>query len=534
MSELANPWPTLPLADLADEMCLGKMLDKEKNRGTLQPYLRNVNVRWFSFDLNDLKEMRFEKNEETRFGLMTGDLVICEGGEPGRAAVWKGQAENAKIQKALHRVRFRIDEYNSTFALYYLYFATITDRLSAFYTGTTIKHLTGVALAKVRFPIAPLNQQARIVAKIEELFSELDAGVAALERVRASLKRYRAAVLKAAVEGKLTEDWRVQHPDTEPASALLDRILAERRRKWEEAQLAKFTEAGKQPPKGWQAKYVGPSHRDGLFELPKTWVWASSLEICDRIENGNTPPPDEMSQGSGEVPFIKVYNLTKTGFLDFNIKPTFISFETHRNLLKRSQIIPGDILFNIVGPPLGKVSLVPDYFPEWNTNQAVVLFRLSSALDKRFFIQALLCREVIDWIVRTAQATAGQFNISVANSRLLPIPLPPLAEQSELITILEQRLSIIEQAEVQVEINLKRASRLRQGILKRAFEGRLVPQDPTDEPAEQLLTRIRQRLERTGTAKGGQKLARPRKLSKQGGKAEPLFPDKGKNQGGGL
>ena len=104
-------------------------------------------------------------------------------------------------------------------------------------------------------PIAPLNEQSRIVAKIEELFSDLDAGVANLLRVRANLKRYRAAVLKAAVEGKLTEDWRAQHPDTEPASVLLERILTERRRKWEEDQLAKFAEAGKQPPKGWQEKY---------------------------------------------------------------------------------------------------------------------------------------------------------------------------------------------------------------------------------------------------------------------------------------
>ncbi|MFO0889888.1 MAG: hypothetical protein U0790_12195 [Isosphaeraceae bacterium] len=110
----------------------------------------------------------------------------------------------------------------------------------------------------VRVPFAPINEQRRIVAKIEELFSDLDAGVAALERVRANLKRYRASVLKAAVEGKLTEDWRAQHPDTEPAPVLLERILTERRRQWEKDQLAKFAQAGKQPPKGWREKYVEP------------------------------------------------------------------------------------------------------------------------------------------------------------------------------------------------------------------------------------------------------------------------------------
>ena len=204
------PWPTLPLGSLATEMCLGKMLDKQKNRGTLQPYLRNVNVRWFTFDLSDLKEMRFEEGEGTRFDLQNGDLVICEGGEPGRAAVWKGQTENAKIQKALHRVRFQPNEYDPTFAMYFIYFGTITDRFARYYTGTTIKHLTGAALSQVQFPIPPLAEQKRIVAKIEELFSDLDAGVAALERAKANLKRYRASVLKAAVDGKLTEAWRVE------------------------------------------------------------------------------------------------------------------------------------------------------------------------------------------------------------------------------------------------------------------------------------------------------------------------------------
>ena len=153
MSDLVHPWPTLPLGTLAAEMCLGKMLDKQKNRGTLQPYLRNVNVRWFSFDLSDMKEMRFEDGEGTRFELQAGDLVICEGGEPGRAAVWRGQTENARIQKALHRVRFRPSEYDPAFAMYFLYFGTITNRFAPHYTGTTIKHLTGAALSQVQFPV---------------------------------------------------------------------------------------------------------------------------------------------------------------------------------------------------------------------------------------------------------------------------------------------------------------------------------------------------------------------------------------------
>jgi len=134
--------------------------------------------------------------------------------------------------------------------------------------GTTLERL---------FALPPLPEQRRIVAKIEELFSDLDAGVAALERVRANLKRYRAAVLRAAVEGRLTEEWRTRNPATEPAAKLLERILAERRAKWEQDQLRKFKEGGKTPPKGWKEKYEEPAPmRDRpSIELPGDWCWAA-------------------------------------------------------------------------------------------------------------------------------------------------------------------------------------------------------------------------------------------------------------------
>ena len=134
-----------------------------------------------------------------------------------------------------------------------------------------------VILRPLPVPVAPLNEQRRIVDALDELFSDLDAGVAALERVQAKLKHYRAAVLKAAVEGALTAEWRAQHPATEPASALLTRILAERRRRWEETQLQKFKEAGKEPPKNWKAKYKEPVAPDmtSLPLLPNGWCWVS-------------------------------------------------------------------------------------------------------------------------------------------------------------------------------------------------------------------------------------------------------------------
>ncbi len=377
MSDSIGPWPTLPLGRIAAEMCLGKMLDKEKNRGTLQPYLRNINVRWFSFELGDLKEMRFEEGDEIRYQLRPGDLVICEGGEPGRTAVWKGQIEKVKIQKALHRVRFRADEYDPLFAMYYLYYGTITNLFESHYTGTTIKHLTGQALSRIHFPIPPIQEQRRIVAKIEELFSDLDAGVAALERVRVNLKRYRAAVLKAAVEGKLTEDWRAQHPDTEPASVLLEGILTERRRQWEQAELAKFAKTGKQPPKGWKEKYKQPAHHEltDLPELPSSWTWISLGMLAWSVKDGPHYTPKYSTTG---IPFISGGNIRPEG-IDFS-SAKHISSELHDELSLRCKPEYGDLLYT-KGGTTGIARINWEQF-EFNVWVHVAVLKLVEDIDK--------------------------------------------------------------------------------------------------------------------------------------------------------
>lgn len=484
------PWPTMPLRTLAAEMCLGKMLDKQKNRGTLQPYLRNVNVRWFSFDLSDLKEMRFEESEGTRFELQAGDLVICEGGEPGRAAVWKSQTENAKIQKALHRIRFRSDEYDPTFAMYFIYYGTITDRFAPYYTGTTIKHLTGAALSQVPFPIPALTEQHRIVAKIEELFSELDAGVAALKRAKANLKRYRATVLKAAVEGKLTEEWRAKHPATEPASTLLARILQERRQKWEADQLAKFA-AGKEPPKNWREKYVEPTPRDtsGLPSIPDSWIWATLDALAD-VVGGITKDQKKANQpGMREVPYLRVANVQR-GFLDLS-EMKFISASADD--IAELRLEPGDVLFTEGGDrdKLGRGWVWAGEFSECIHQNHIFRGRLVSQDMQPRFVSHHGNTFGKEWFIKAGKQTTNLASINLGILRRFPVPIPPAAEQAEIIALVDEKLSQIDAAETEVEHSLVRAARLRQSILKQAFEGKLVPQDPTDEPADALLKRIK-------------------------------------------
>ena len=153
-------WEKVKLGDVS-ESCLGKMLDQQKNRGEFHPYLANVNVRWGSFDLEDLPLMKFEDSEQERYGLKYGDLVVCEGGEPGRCAIWKNQIPNMKIQKALHRVRVSSDmDYRYLF--YWFLYAGKRGALDQYFTGATIKHMPGEKLKQVLIDKPPLKEQKRI------------------------------------------------------------------------------------------------------------------------------------------------------------------------------------------------------------------------------------------------------------------------------------------------------------------------------------------------------------------------------------
>ncbi len=428
----------------------------------------------------------------------------------GRPALWNGEIEDCCFQNTV--IRFRSNTVFPKYALHVFSHFARNGLFSRVSKGVGIHHLSADRFSTSPFLVPPHAEQRRIVAKIEELFSDLDAGVAVLERARANLKRYRAAVLKGAVEGKLTEDWRAQHPEIEPASVLLERILTERRRRWEKDQLARFARAGKEPPKGWHDRYDSPIEPDGdISALPSGWKWATTQQCCAYVTKGTTPAHSELFPSRGDIPFIKIYNLTKDGSLDFSLEPTFISGSTHNSgVMTRSHVFPGDVLMNIVGPPLGKVSIIPDIYAEWNVNQAIAIFRPLPGVEKRYFSYCLLTSHILTWATSKSKATAGQHNLTLEIVRKLPIPVPPLEEQTEIADELDRRLSVVRSLEAQVEANLKRAARLRQGILKRAFEGRLVPQDPTDEPGSRLLKRVREWLESYARGDIGTASKRPR------------------------
>lgn len=176
------------------ESSLGKMLDKKKNKGQLQPYLRNLNVQWFKFNLSDVLEMRFTDEEKERYTVKYGDVVICEGGYPGMGAIWEN-TENIYFQKALHRNRFFFEGMNYYF-LYYLYSIFYNGKLKKYYTGMGIQHLTGKSLANIPIPVPPLAELQRIVKKVEILFQLLDK----LEQEISNAKLYASDLIEAVLQ----------------------------------------------------------------------------------------------------------------------------------------------------------------------------------------------------------------------------------------------------------------------------------------------------------------------------------------------
>jgi type I restriction enzyme S subunit len=351
------------------------------------------------------------------------------------------------------------------------------------------------AVRTLRLPVAPAGEQDRIVSAIESYFTRLDDAVATLERVQRNLKRYRASVLKAAVEGRLVpteaELARAEGRSYEPASVLLTRILAERGRRWEEAELAKMTAKGKVPKDDrWKARYVEPVAPDTseLPELPEGWCWAS-VDQLGEVSGGLT----QNAKREGlplQLPFLRVANVYANELRLDDIKHIGVS----ESEIDRVRLAPRDLLVvegNGSIEQIGRVAL-------WDGSIDPCLHQ--NHLIKVRFVPVALAAWSLCWLLapagrvaieRAASSSSGLHTLSLSKVQRLPIPLPPLSEQARITSEEDRLITIALAAAIEASTDIQRLVRLRQSILKWAFEGRLVDQDPTDEPAAVLLERIR-------------------------------------------
>jgi type I restriction enzyme S subunit len=372
------------------------------------------------------------------------------------------------------------------------YLTLIRPKLVEQGKGGAQSNISNGLVRQTTIPIAPLPEQHRIVDKIEELFSDLDAGVSALKRAKANLKRYRASVLKSAVEGRLTEEWRKEHPQAEDGQMLLDRILRERREKWGKDQLLKFKEKGKEPPKNWESKYEEPSApaTSELPELPEGWVWGSLQQILHGIEGGTSFSCLTRMATMDEWGVVKVSAMTWGTFLEDEQKalPPETEFDSS------NEIKPGDMLLSRCNTAelVGASVLVGECRPRLLLSDKSLRLLVSESISRTWLHKVMSSRMARQQMSDVATGSSNSMrNISQDKIYAVRIPLPPLAEQEQIVALVEERLSQIDSAEKTIDSELIRSKRLRQSILKRAFEGKLVPQDPKDEPASVLLERIK-------------------------------------------
>jgi len=374
-------------------------------------------------------------------------------------------------------------------------------RLGALDRSTTIPGLSRDDYDEVLTPIPPLEEQHRIVEAIESYLTRLDDAVASLERVQRNLERYRASVLKAAVEGRLVpteaELARKENRSYEPASVLLERILAERKARWIEDAVEKVRAKGitgedalLQARKKVEKKYKEPEPPDttDLPDLPEGWTWTSLRSLCDAIGDVDHKMPRRTDVG---IPYVSTRDFSGDGGIDFT-GAKHISPEDFERLCRKIRPKQGDVLLSRYGT-VGLARVIRTSHP-FQASYSMAILK-PAALVSPDFLEVCLSSEDVQRQIKEHTRGVAQPDLGLAHIRRLAIPLAPEHEQARVVEEARRVTSLIHHVESALTQSAERATSLRQSILKWAFEGKLVEQDPNDEPASVLLERIQVKRE---------------------------------------
>ena len=350
--------------------------------------------------------------------------------------------------------------------------------------GGSLMRVRAETFRDFRFPLAPANEQAQIADTLDALFSDVDAGVAALERAVERLKLYRASVLKAAVEGSLTADWRRRNPQAEPGAELLKRILVERRRCWEQDQIRKFQEREKTPPKNWKASYKEPVTPDTahLPPLPEGWCWAT-LGRCFEVNVGATPRRSIAEYWNGRVPWVSSGEVQFCSITETRERITEAGLANSNTRLSPA----GSVILNMIGEgrTRGKAGILE--VDACNNQNCAAILVSRTPIPPEYIYYWLVYRYEENRKLGSGNNQPAM-NKGIVGS--IVVPIPSIAEQLTIVEAVDDQLTTIDRLEADIEAKLDGAQALRQAILKHAFSGKLVPQDPKDDPASELLERI--------------------------------------------
>lgn len=407
--------------------------------------------------------------------LCVGDVLLARMPDPlGRACVFPGDPKRAVTVVDVCIVRVNTKFFLPDFVVIAINSGIFRDAVAEKATGTTRQRISRGNLASFPVPFPPLAEQQRIVEKVDQLLGmcdELAARQATRREARSALvgatldrlvsarsaaefpthahrlrdhfdllfdtpttiPQLRQAILQLAVQGQLVP----QDPNDEPAIELLARVDSEKIR------LEELGEFKTQPP-------MSPlADREVLFPIPTTWKWVRAAELSYPISSGSTPAKSVFqSSPEGGVPYLKVYNI-RGQKIDFDYCPQYIDHTHHASKMKRSLLVPGMVVLNIVGPPLGKTAVIPATFPEWNCNQAIAFFRFIGDVLPEFVHIYFKTGTFLKNIALIG--TAGQDNISVTKCKNIVIPLPPFAEQKRIVSKVTELLSVCDALEAKLK-----------------------------------------------------------------------------------
>lgn len=490
---IADDWERVELKYIATVQNGFAFSSKLFNNNEGLPLIRIRDI--FSSETQNL----YSGEYKDEFLVSKGDILI---GMDGDFKVSKWPGKKGLLNQRVCRILFNSNNYEKDFL-----FLCIQPYLNAIHSETsavTVKHLSSRTINNIPFPLPPLVEQKAIVKKIEALFSSLDSGIADLKKAQDQLVIYRQAVLKKAFEGELTKEWREKQTNLPSADELLELIKKERQKHYE-TQVANWKEAIEEweknnktskkpsriskPKKFPEVKFEEVENYDSI---PNSWFWTRFGTITYKIGDIDHKMPKTVEKG---MPYVSTGNIGKDGKIDFdNAKQ--ISREDFDRLALKIKPEKGDIIFPRYGT-IGRNILI-DYDKEFLVSYSCAIIKnITKIMDEKFTLyyslSPVIKREINRYVVETTQA-----NIGIASIENFVYPLCSKQEQHQIVREIESRLSVCDNVEKSIKESLQKAQALRQSILKKAFEGKLLNEDeiakckahPEYEPASVLLERI--------------------------------------------
>ena len=425
--EIPESWEWVTLKTIATSE-LGKTLDKAKNTGNFHPYLCSINVYWDGIDLSTVKQARFEESELTKYRLKQGDLLICEGGDVGRSAIWNSDQE-MYYQNALHRVRF----YGGICPDFYLLVLECykgNNILDDYSKGMTIKHLVQSSLNAIYMPLPPAAEQVRIVEMINRIrpyLHKYDIVESSLDALNSGFPdQLKKSILQMAVQGKLVS----QDPDDEPASVLLDRIRAEKERLIAEGKIKRdknesviYRRDNSHYEKCGQMEVCIDDELS--FDIPETWQWVRLSAICSIITDGEHKTPRRVSSFQG------FYLLSARNIRDGNLSlddVDFVDVAEYNIISKRCNPQKNDVLISCSGS-VGRVCRIEDDNKYVMVRSAAMV---SPIIVNSEFLMYSLQSGFVQMQIKEKTKQTAQANLFQGAIRDLLLPIPPIEEQNRI------------------------------------------------------------------------------------------------------